>query len=58
MITTMKYIFQHILNALQIQYSREAVVAALAPHGGKPTAPPVAPTRNTQGTNYCSIEIY
>ncbi len=28
---------QHILNALQILYSREAVVSALTPHGGQPT---------------------
>lgn len=28
---------QHILNALQILYSREAVVSSLAPHGGQPS---------------------
>ena len=28
---------QHILNALQILSSREAVVSALTPHGGQPS---------------------
>ena len=33
---------QHILNALQIIYAREAVVAAIAPHNNNVTAPAAA----------------
>jgi hypothetical protein len=38
---------QHILNALQILYSREAVVSALIPHGGQPTTSKMTAASNS-----------
>ena len=52
---------QHLLNGLQILYAREAVVSAMAPHGGNPRksivfVPPVAPETTSSSSENITNE--